>query len=202
MVRLLIKRTAQAIALVTVFPAGLLCGFGRVTPMFLAFGHIFAVAPGLIGNFVRAAFYRLTLQSCSQDTTIAFGALFSRSNARVARNVAIGSYSIIGQATIGEGSQISSLVQIPSGKHDHPRDSDGHFLPGVEGKVQIGSYCFIGASAVVLADVGDRSTIGAGSVVTNAIPPDVIAAGNPAKVLRVRDNSTGRDPAWSALPRR
>jgi len=32
--------------------------------------------------------------------------------------------------------------------------------------------------------IGDRSVIGAGSVVTGNVPPDVLAAGNPARVIR------------------
>ena len=193
MLRLLVKRTAQAIALAIVLPAAALSGFGHVTAMYLFFAQTFACAPGLIGNFLRAAYYRLTLESCSQDTTIAFGTFFSRRSAQVARNVSIGSYCVIGRALIGEGAQISSFVNIPSGKHDHPRDAEGRFLPGVEGKVQIGSYCFIAGSVVVLADVGDRSTIGAGSVVTKPIPADVVAAGNPAKVLRSRNSALDRN---------
>ena len=99
-----------------------------------------------------------------QDTTIAFGTFFSRQNASVGRNVSIGSYCVIGHATIGEGSQISSHVQIPSGKQTIRRIR-GSLPSGVEGEVQIGSYCFIAASAVVLANVATFSTIGAGSVV-------------------------------------
>ena len=182
--RLLLKRTAQAIALAVVFPAALLTGFGRLAPAFAFFAHLFALFPGILGNFLRAAYYRLTLESCSQDTTIAFGTFFSRQSARVGRNVSIGSYCVIGRATIGEGSQISSHVQIPSGKHDHPRDADGRFLPGVEGQVQIGDYCFIAASAIVLANVGDFSTVGAGSVVVHDLPSGVIGVGNPARVIK------------------
>jgi maltose O-acetyltransferase len=45
---------------------------------------------------------------------------------------------------------------------------------------------WIGGSAVVCPGVtiGDRTVIGAGSVVTNSIPNDVFAAGNPCKVIR------------------
>src|SRR3712207_6341386 len=113
--RLLLKRTLQAIALLIAFPAGLVSAFGRMTPAFHFFAQAFAQLPGLPGNFLRAAFYRLTLTECSQDVTIAYGTFFSRQHARVATNVSIGSYCVIGRATIGEGSQISSHVQIPSG---------------------------------------------------------------------------------------
>ena len=51
-------------------------------------------------------------------------------------------------------------------------------------QVTIGSDSWIGAAATVMADVGSRTTIGAGSVVTRAIPDDCTAVGNPARVLR------------------
>ena len=52
--------------------------------------------------------------------------------------------------------------------------------------VLIGDDCFIGAGVIILKGVhiGARSVIGAGSVVTRNIPNDVIAAGNPCKVIR------------------
>ncbi len=52
--------------------------------------------------------------------------------------------------------------------------------------VRIGRNCWIGAGAVILPGVciGDNSVIGAGSVVTGNIPSDVVAVGNPCRVLR------------------
>ena len=52
--------------------------------------------------------------------------------------------------------------------------------------VHIGRNCWIGAGAVVLPGVtiGDNTVIGAGSVVTKDIPSNVVAVGNPCKVLR------------------
>lgn len=57
------------------------------------------------------------------------------------------------------------------------------------GKIQIGNDCFIGDSAVILPGVkiGDRSIIGAGSVVTRDIPAGSVAAGNPCTVLGAID---------------
>tara|TARA_R110002049_G_scaffold85482_13_gene217247 strand:- start:10680 stop:11210 length:531 start_codon:yes stop_codon:yes gene_type:complete len=53
------------------------------------------------------------------------------------------------------------------------------------GQIRIGNDCFIGASAIVLANVeiGDNCIIGAGSVVTRSIPANSVAAGNPAVVI-------------------
>lgn len=52
--------------------------------------------------------------------------------------------------------------------------------------VHIGKNCWIGAGAVILPGVtiGDNVVIGAGSVVTKDIPDNVVAVGNPCKVLR------------------
>lgn len=54
---------------------------------------------------------------------------------------------------------------------------------------------FIGVNSVILSGVriGGRSIIGAGSVVTRNIPPDVVAAGNPARVLKAF-RTDGIDP--------
>jgi galactoside O-acetyltransferase len=52
--------------------------------------------------------------------------------------------------------------------------------------VHIGKNCWLGAGVVVLPGVtiGDNSVIGAGSIVTKDIPANVVAVGNPCKVLR------------------
>ncbi|BFT70617.1 sugar O-acetyltransferase [Paenibacillus sp. P36] len=52
--------------------------------------------------------------------------------------------------------------------------------------VTIGKNCWIGAGAILLPGVkiGDNTVIGAGSIVTKDLPSNVIAVGNPCKVLR------------------
>ncbi|MBE6975420.1 MAG: sugar O-acetyltransferase [Ruminococcaceae bacterium] len=52
--------------------------------------------------------------------------------------------------------------------------------------VRIGRNCWLGAGVVVLPGVtiGDNAVIGAGSIVTRDIPSDVVAVGNPCRVLR------------------
>ena len=52
--------------------------------------------------------------------------------------------------------------------------------------VHIGKNCWIGAGSLILPGVtiGDNTVIGAGSVVTKNIPADVVAVGNPCRVLR------------------
>ena len=74
-------------------------------------------------------------------------------------------------------------------------DSDWHGIydrsmpPDFQGKVELKENVWIGDSAIVCKDVtiGRNSIIGAGSVVTTNIPDNVIAAGNPAKVIKQLD---------------
>jgi len=58
------------------------------------------------------------------------------------------------------------------------------------GRITIGKNCFLGDSVIVTPNVqiGCNSIIGAGSVVTKHIPPNSIAAGNPAKVISSTDD--------------
>lgn len=52
--------------------------------------------------------------------------------------------------------------------------------------IHIGRNCWLGAGVIVMPGVtiGDNSVIGAGSVVTKDIPANVVAVGNPCRVLR------------------
>lgn len=61
--------------------------------------------------------------------------------------------------------------------------------------VHIGKNCWLGSGVLVMPGVtiGDNSVIGAGSVVTRDIPANVVAVGNPCKVLRPIDD---RDRAY------
>ena len=91
----------------------------------------------------------------------------------------------MGKATIGSGTQVASAVQVLSGQHQHIRDESGAFHEAGDFKnVSIGHDCWLGAGSIVMADVGERTTIGAASVVTRPIPPDSVAVGSPARVIR------------------
>ena len=52
--------------------------------------------------------------------------------------------------------------------------------------VRVGRNCWLGANVVVVPGVtiGDNVVVGAGSVVTKDLPDNVIAVGNPCKILR------------------
>ena len=192
--RRLLKSLAQGIALAAAFPAAAACGFGRWIAVFTLCAHACSLAPGILGDYLRIAWYRLTLEECSLGSRISFGSFFSSPKARVKRGVYIGSYCILGRVTIGERTQIASGVQILSGARQHARDASGRITGSAEGvfeAVSIGADCWIGAAAVIMADVGNGTTIGAGSVVTKPIPPQVVAVGSPARVIRAADQAEG-----------
>jgi acetyltransferase-like isoleucine patch superfamily enzyme len=58
--------------------------------------------------------------------------------------------------------------------------------PGTPAPVRIGEGTWVGSAAVVLADVGRHSVIGAAAVVTRPIEDYVVAAGVPARIIRHR----------------
>jgi maltose O-acetyltransferase len=72
----------------------------------------------------------------------------------------------------------------------HPLDAGLRRKQEFGKPVDIGADVWIGAGALILPGVtiGDRAVIGAGSVVTRDIPADVLAAGNPCRVLRPIEN--------------
>jgi acetyltransferase-like isoleucine patch superfamily enzyme len=183
----LLKYVAWTLFLATAFPAGVLCAFGRIRSVYSAFAHAFALFPGLPGDYLRIAFYKLTLTECSLLARISFGSFFAHPEARIARGVYIGSYCILGRTAIGEHTHIASAVQILSGKRQHIRDQEGKLSGSEHGEfnaVTIGADCWIGAAAIVMADVGLGSTIGAASVVTRPIPANSTAVGSPARVIK------------------
>jgi len=169
--------------LALMFPCALASGFGRQSGVFSFFAHLCAFAPGLIGDYMRVAYYRMTLRSCARDCRIAFGAFFAHPQTTVGRRVGIGAYCVIGYASIGDDTLLGAAVQILSGGQQHKRDAQGRLTD--EGRkfveIVIGEHCFIGASAVVMADIGDKSTVAAGAVVLTPVAPGTVVGGNPAE---------------------
>lgn len=90
-----------------------------------------------------------------------------------------------GHIYVGNNVMIAPNVTLATAAHpvnlDLRRDAVQYNLD-----VHIGDNVWIGAGAVVLPGVtiGENSVIGAGSVVTKDIPANVVAVGNPCRVLR------------------
>jgi len=96
-----------------------------------------------------------------------------------AKSVVIGKRVLLGSDVVIADTNFHPLTPLNRvyAPVPEPLDSDG---------IVIGDDVFIGARSVVLKGVtiGEGSVIGANSVVTRSIPAGVIAAGNPARVIR------------------
>ena len=90
-----------------------------------------------------------------------------------------------GRVTIGDNVFIGPNVSIYTACHPLEAEHRNTFDEWAE-PVTIGNNVWIGGSVTILPGVtiGDNAVIGAGSVVTRSVPPSVVAAGNPARVIK------------------
>lgn len=119
---------------------------------------------------------RLKARGCDARITIGGGTAISN-NVQVfsEQSVSIGSHCLIGDGVLIFDSDFHDLSA--AGRRT---------LPGKAKPVILEDNVFIGSRTIILKGVtiGKDSVIGAGSVVVRSIPPGVIAAGNPARVIR------------------
>jgi acetyltransferase-like isoleucine patch superfamily enzyme len=152
--------------------------------------HVYTVWPGVPGLFVRRAFYHMTLEQCSRRFVIGFGSLFTHREAVVEDGVYIGPFALIGSARLGRGCSIGSRASLLSGTSLHDLGSDGRWTPFDAARlrqVAIGEDAFVGEGAIVMCNVGARSLVAAGAVVSADVPRGVVVAGNPARFVRRLD---------------
>lgn len=91
----------------------------------------------------------------------------------------------VGKVTIGDNVLIAPNVSIYTAGHPiHPQSRNSGYEYGIP--ITIGNNVWIGGNVVILPGVtiGDNAVIGAGSVVTKDIPSNMIAMGNPCKIIR------------------
>ena len=88
-----------------------------------------------------------------------------------------------GGIEIGDGTMIGSNVTIVTLNHDINPKTRVNATPE---PVKIGKNVWIGSKCTILPGItiGDNSIIGAGSVVTKNIPDNVVAVGNPARIIK------------------
>jgi len=159
--------------------------------------QLLALFPGLLGQYLRRAFLSRVLARCDKTATICFGTTFSQVAARIDARSYVGPGCVLGRVHVECDVLIASGVQITSGRQTHGVSDPTVAIrdqQGMKTLVRIGEGSWIGAAAVIMADVGRGCVIGAGSVVTNPIPDWVVAAGVPARVIRSRVDSTEPPP--------
>lgn len=156
---------------------------------FQGLSQFFSLFPGLIGAYLRRGFYILTLDKCAWDCHIGFGTIFSHPALEIGRHVYIGTNCTIGRVSLGDYVTIGSNVDIISGAKQHCFDNVNIPIQeqgGEYSKICVGEDVWIGNSSVIMANIGKKSIIGAGSVVVNETEEYSIAAGNPARVIKKR----------------
>jgi acetyltransferase-like isoleucine patch superfamily enzyme len=148
-----------------------------------------SLVPGILGKYLRRAFLARVLAECHPTASIGFGVLFSKVGARIGANVYVGPRCHIGLATVDRDALLAAGVHVTSGAMTHGIDDLSRPIREQEGTptmVRIGAGAWIGSAAVVMADVGRDTVVGAGAVVTKPLPDEVIAAGVPARIIRPR----------------
>jgi acetyltransferase-like isoleucine patch superfamily enzyme len=191
-ISLLLKRLLFGLAVLVVWPLWLVTRLERAVgtseEVFLFCGQCLAIMPGLPGAYLRGAYYFGSIEHCDWEVRIGFGSIFVKRAARIGKHASLGNYCVVGHADIGQAVMMGSRVSIPSGKRQH-LDEAGR-LSGSRGqfdRVTIGARSWIGEGAIVLADVGEDCIVGAGAVVSHAVPVRSLVSGNPARVVRSVD---------------
>jgi UDP-2-acetamido-3-amino-2,3-dideoxy-glucuronate N-acetyltransferase len=150
-----------------------------------------SIAPDVkLGRGVKLSKF-INLYGCQIGDETKIGAFVEiQKNSRVGNRCKISSHTFI-----CEGVTIEDCVFIGHGvtfiNDSYPRaaSQDGQLQTEKDWKVEqtlVKKGASIGSGATILANVviGENAIVGAGSVVTRDVPPDMIVAGNPARVLR------------------
>jgi putative colanic acid biosynthesis acetyltransferase WcaF len=144
---------------------------------------------------VRVALLRLFGAKIGKNVLICGGV-----RVHVPWNLEIGDHTAIGDKAelynlapirIGEHTTISQHAYLCASSHDYTRsDFPLYSLP-----ITIGKQAWVAYGAFVAPGVtiGDGSVVGACSVVLRDVPPWMVAAGNPCKVIKPRDVRRGDD---------
>jgi virginiamycin A acetyltransferase len=189
----IVKRVARGTAALAVLPALVsfavrrrLMGADRALQ---GSTQLLSLVPGLAGQYLRRAFLARAIEECHAGAVVEFGTIFSRAGARLGPDAYVGPRCCLGLVEIGAGALLAPGVQVLSGPRTHGTDDPDveiRHQPGTVQRVRIGAGAWIGANAVVMADVGAHAIVAAGAVVTRPVEPYTVVAGVPARVVSDR----------------
>ena len=187
----LLKATARAVATLVMVPAivsfklrAAVMGPNRALT---GSSQLWSLVPGIAGQYLRRALLTHILEGgCAASAVIEFGALLSQVGTQIDEGVYIGPRCHLGHVHLERNVLLAAGVHVPSGAHTHGTDVSSTTFrdqPGNLRQVRIGAGSWIGSNAIVMADVGKNTIVGAGAVVTRPLPDRVLAAGVPARIV-------------------
>jgi acetyltransferase-like isoleucine patch superfamily enzyme len=150
-----------------------------------------SIAPDVkLGKGVRLSKF-INLYGCSVGDETKIGAFVEiQKNAHVGRRCKVSSHTFVCEGvTIEDNVFIGHGVTFINDSYPHATTADGELQTESDWRVEttvVKRGASLGSGATILSKVviGENSIVGAGSVVTHDVPPNVIVAGNPARVLR------------------
>jgi acetyltransferase-like isoleucine patch superfamily enzyme len=160
-------------------------------------GEYVCIAPDVrLGEGVKLAKF-INLYGCDVGDDTKIGAFVEiQKNAVVGRRCKISSHTFICEGvTIEDQVFIGHGVSFVNDMYPRATAAGGHLQSDDDWVVQrtvVRKGASIGTGATILANItiGEGAIVGAGSVVTHDVPPGVIVAGNPARILRSVNAST------------
>ncbi len=133
----------------------------------------------------------INLYGCSIGDNTKIGAFVEvQKNAVIGKNCKISSHTFICEGvTIEDNVFVGHGVAFINDLYPRATNTDGLLQTEDDWKVEptfVKSGASIGSGSTILCNVviGENAVVGAGSVVTKDVPPDMIVAGNPARILR------------------
>jgi acetyltransferase-like isoleucine patch superfamily enzyme len=155
-----------------------------------------AIAPDVrLGVEVKLSKF-INLYGCEVGDYTKIGAFVEiQKNAKVGRYCKISSHTFICEGvTIEDNVFVGHGVTFINDKYPRATNSAGQLQTEDDWKVEetlVKEGASIGSGATILANVvvGERAIVGAGSVVTKSVPPGATVAGNPARVLKINQES-------------
>jgi virginiamycin A acetyltransferase len=190
MFRRALKRMVLWVGVALASPGAIACRASGSVVVFRGFGEAYSLIPGLLGRYIRAGYYHMTLARCPLDLNIGIFSKFNHLETEVGLGVMIGSYCSIGLVTLGDRSGCAERTSILSRTPQHNFSDTSRPVLSESNpptRVTVGYDTHIGAGCIVLANIGEKTIIGPGSVVVSDIADYCIAVGNPARVVAKRD---------------
>ena len=150
--------------------------------------HISSVTLGTGDNCVRSNWFDAVQKAKLEAATL------GHQSAVISRHVKLGvGVVVLAGVVVNAGAVIGDNVCLNTGcrvDHDCELGEHSHIFPSatLTGGVKLGPYATVGAGAVIhpYRKIGCNAYVGAGAVVTADVGDNEVVAGNPARLLRVR----------------